>query len=205
MDLQTLYHLILANMTSEELIEKIKQGENEKFEIKERITDAILMSRLISSFANDEGGQIVIGIREPFEIIGCNISSVLNIVEQTKSSLKPTPNFSTEIIPINGKDVVVVDVEKSNDLVFSAGSLYQRVGGQTLLMNSQEIKQKLSSITKTSSLDEVSSAIEKQSRMIDRLHEEIKNSNNWKTKLQDHFISGIIGAILGAILAMLLA
>ena len=192
-------------MTAEQLIEKIKQGENETFELKADIRDPLLLSKLIASFSNNKGGQIVIGVREPIEIVGADTNRLLNMVERAKTALKPTPKFSTKVVTVDNKELLVIDVEKSNEIVFAAGSVFQRIGEQIRPMTAEEIKVKLTKISSdSSSLTTLANAIEKQSQTIDELREEIKNSNSWKTKLRDNFISGLIGAILGLILTLLL-
>lgn len=42
-------------MTVDQLIEKIKQGENDTFELKAEIRDPLLLSKLIASFSNNKG------------------------------------------------------------------------------------------------------------------------------------------------------
>jgi predicted HTH transcriptional regulator len=192
-------------MTAEQLIEKIKQGENETFELKADIRDPLLLSKLIASFSNNKGGQIVIGVREPIEIVGVDTNRLLNMVERAKTALKPTPKFSTKVVTVDNKELLVIDVEESNEIVFAAGSVFQRIGEQIRPMPAEEINVKLTKISSdSSSLTALAIAIEIQSQTIDELREEIKNSNNWKTKLRDNFISGLIGAILGLVLTLLL-
>lgn len=192
-------------MTAEQLIEKIQQGENETFELKADVRDPIMLSKLIGSFSNNKGGQIVIGVREPIEIVGADTNRLLNMVERAKAALKPTPKFTTKVVTVDNKELLVIDVEKSNEIVFAAGSVFQRIGEQTRPMTAEEIKLKLTTISSDSnSLTTLANAIEKQSQTIDELREEIKNSNSWKTKLRDNFISGLIGAIVGLVLTLLL-
>ena len=95
-------------MTSDQLIEKIKQGENETFELKAEVRDPLLLSKLIGSFANNKGGQIVIGVREPIEIVGTDANRLLTIVDRARTALKPTPNFTTEIITVDNKELLLL-------------------------------------------------------------------------------------------------
>lgn len=127
------------------------------------------------------------------------------MVEKAKTTLSPIPKLSTNILTVDNKELLVIDVEKSNEIVFSAGSVFQRIGEQIKLMTAEEIKVKLTKISNdSSSLTTLAYAIEKQSQIIDELRIEINNSNSWKSKLIDNFISGLIGAILGFVLTLLL-
>src|SRR5690606_38473692 len=127
-------------MTPEQLIQKIQQGENETFELKADIRDPLLLSKLIGSFSNNKGGQIIIGVREPIDIVETDTNRLLNMVERAKTALKPLPKFTTKVITVDNKELLVIDVEKSNEIVFAAGSVFQRIGEQTRPMTAEEIK-----------------------------------------------------------------
>src|SRR5690606_37128664 len=140
------------------------------------IRDPLLLSKLIGSFSNNKGGQIVIGVREPIDIVGTDTNRLLNMVERAKTALKPLPKFTTKVVTVDNKELLVIDVEKSNEIVFAAGSVFQRIGEQTRPMTAEEIKLKLTTISSDSnSLTTLANAIEKQSHTIDELREEIKN------------------------------
>lgn len=191
-------------MNSERLKEKIIKGENETFELKEDIRDPLILSNLISAFSNNLGGQIVIGVREPIEIIGTDTDKLQKMVGFAKLELKPLPDLTSQIVTIDNKKVFVIDIKKSDRIVFSAGSVFQRIGDQIRPMNAEVIKSKLTKLTSDDkSLSTLAIAIEKQSQTINDLREEIKNSNSWKSKTKDNLISGIIGALLGLVLTLL--
>ena len=192
-------------MKSEQLLEKIKQGENEFFELKEDARDPLLLSKLISSFANNKGGQIIIGVRDGFEVVGTDTNRIIGVIERAKKTLKPIPNFNSEIVSLNNKSVLLINIEKSNEIIFFAGSVFQRIGEGIKPMTAESIKLKLTTISSDSnSLEILADAIKRQSQTIDELREEIKNSNSWKSKMRDNFISGFIGVILGLILTLFL-
>lgn len=192
-------------ITPDFLIEKIGQGENEKFELKADIKDPIVLSKLIGSFANNQGGQIVVGVREPFEIVGVDIKKLIDIIERTKTTLKPTPKIQTETLTIDNKNILLINVDKSEDLVFSGGSVYNRVGDFSRPMVSEEIKEKITNFAaENNSLTSIAEAIERQSKTISELIDQIEFSNNWKTKLKGYLIGGAIGAILGGLVTILL-
>lgn len=90
------------------------------------------------------------------------------MVEKAKTTLSPIPKLSTNILTVDNKELLVIDVEKSNEIVFSAGSVFQRIGEQIKLMTAEEIKVKLTKISNdSSSLTTLAYAIEKQSQIID--------------------------------------
>ena len=185
-------------MTEKQIYDKLKLGENEIFELKVNLPNPIQTSKLISSFANSKGGQIVVGVQEPSQIVGCNPQHILAIIEKAKVLLNPVPDFSTEVISIESKELVVIDVKPSTQLTFSSGAVYIRIGERTQPMTHEAIKPKIvSTLNNDSSLESLSRAIENQSNIIEGLREDIRMSNKWYIKLRDHAISGIIGAGIG--------
>jgi gas vesicle protein len=75
-------------------------------------------------------------------------------------------------------------------------------------MSVGEIKNKINvsvgQVNFENNIENLSKAIENQSRIISELQNEIRESGHWKSKMKDYFIGGVIGAILG-LLATLLA
>lgn len=57
-------------MSLESILNLILSGESEVLELKTSLRDPGLLARLISSFANNKGGKIIIGVKESGEIVG---------------------------------------------------------------------------------------------------------------------------------------
>ena len=182
---------------------KLKLGESETLEFQPFIKDPMVLSRLIGSFANREGGMILVGIREPMEIIGCDIKKLKNVFEIAKSMVKPAPVISLEPIQFDEIEIGVIKVEKSNEIVFAGGSVFERVGLNTIAMNSQSIKGKLSQVSTTISSDLLAKSIEQQTKIIEDLRAEIRNSNFFKSNLKVYIMVGAIGALVGLGLTLL--
>ncbi len=135
------------------------------------------------------------------EIIGCDRSLVTKLFERAKSLLKDKPNTTLEFYDFDGKEIAIINVSKSDSLVFSAGGVYRRLGGSTMIMSVGEIKNKINisvgQVNFENNIENLSRAIENQSRIISELQNEIRESGHWKSKMKDYFIGGVIGAILG--------
>ncbi len=182
-------------------------GETQKVEFKAILRDHFILANLIGGFANSDGGNILIGIREPMEVIGCEKKLVTKLYERASAILKPRANSTLTFYNFDHKEIAIIEVSKSNNLVFSAGGVYRRTGESTMLMSVGEIKNKISvsigQINSENNIESISKAIGNQSKIISELQSEIKESGNWKNKSKDYLIGGIIGAILGLLATIL--
>ena len=91
--------------------------ESETVELKEAVTDEI--KKEIIAFANCDGGKLYIGVRDDGTVIGLdNADSVsLQISNMVRDAIKPdiTMFLHYETIVENGKNVVVVDIQRGTD------------------------------------------------------------------------------------------
>ncbi|MBU1974549.1 MAG: putative DNA binding domain-containing protein, partial [Nanoarchaeota archaeon] len=102
----------------------------------------------ISAFANKEGGQILVGIEENKdgsvnEIKGIKIKGkvIENLTNEIKQNTDPVIFPSVEIKRIKGKDVLVIEIEKSSfKPVFAKRDAFIRVGRTNRRLSSQEIR-----------------------------------------------------------------
>ena len=91
--------------------------ESETVELKEVVVDDI--KKEIIAFANCDGGKLYIGVRDDGTVIGLdNADSVsLQISNMVRDAIKPDINMFLhyETIVENGKNVVVVDIQRGTD------------------------------------------------------------------------------------------
>lgn len=67
--INSLNYLIVMNPEQEILEKLLKEGEGEKLDFKQRITDKNKIAKTISSFANNVGGRILIGVKDDKTIV----------------------------------------------------------------------------------------------------------------------------------------
>lgn len=132
--------------TFAELDNIIGTGESSTLELKQSIKDPLVLARLIAAFANADGGQIMIGIREPSTVVGVDKNLVAQMYQQAVSQLHPTPNNEIDFFSMDSKDIAVVTVEKSGTLVLSKDGAFIRVGAEVRAMFPQEIERALGSV-----------------------------------------------------------
>lgn len=191
---------------TKEHIEKILQnGETEQIEFKAIIRDPLILSKVIGAFANRNGGTIIVGVEEPRKVIGCDFNRLESILERTKSILNPIPKIEISRIEFEGKIIGIIEVEKSDNLTFAAGGVYERQGEMIRAMSPSELKNKIVQFAKPESQDLLAKVISKQTTIIEELRDEIRNSNSLKSKLKDYLIGGVVGAILGLLLTLIFA
>jgi hypothetical protein len=124
----------------------ISSGESRTIEFKQALREPLVLARLIAAFANAEGGRIIVGVREPSAIIGVDRKQLTQIYEQAIRLIQPTPKTTLEFVPLQGKEIGIVSVAKSDTLVISQNGAFIRDGSEVRAMSAPEIAQKIRDI-----------------------------------------------------------
>lgn len=115
-------------------------SEGWQIEYKSAFTDNLKIAQAIASFANSEGGWLIIGIgcdnnNEPTEIKGVELGDNLNLKDRMRDivigGIKPVPYFESKLVPLAAnKVVIIVRVEQGDEPPYltSNGVIYQRNG-----------------------------------------------------------------------------
>jgi hypothetical protein len=161
-----------------EVQELIGQPERVNLEYKAVLPPAATLARLICSFANTEGGFIVLGIAEDNGALRFNgLSDEFHAVPITHKAvdlLSPRPIVNYQYVSRDGKRLFVIKVERSDVPVALGGREYVRVGATS------QLKQ-----------GEVQKSIRdpKIERLSLSLKEQKKKSTGAKAKVLDHYLS----------------
>lgn len=185
-----------------EILELILAGESETLELKTFIRDPQLLAKLIGSFANAQGGKIVIGVKEPPEVVGADERLTRRVYEEALKRLVPKPSTKLSIIEAEEKCVVVIDVERSTELVLSEGRAFVRTGTLSQPMAWTQMRQHLPSQPGPATIESLTRAIEGQSKLIEEMHEQIRESNTWQARWKERgigFALGILASVLASI------
>lgn len=131
-------------MNSEKLIQEIlRSGESEQIEFKRSGSDGAI-AKVVCSFLNGEGGQLLIGIEEPKEIVGVPNADVLvmRLRNFLMNNIVPEAPISVAADDFGGKKIVSVKVYAGakQPYVFD-GSIYYRRGNSTVKASSKEISE----------------------------------------------------------------
>lgn len=120
------------------VIDLSKINENNKIEFKERVNENFFKS--LSAFANTDGGCILLGIKDDKSIEGFNCQQE-SVINQIIDCLGIQPKIEVE--NLDNKDILLVKVEKSNNLIAYKNIYYKRIGNTTRIMPQNEIRERL--------------------------------------------------------------
>ena len=123
----------------DEVKELLKQEESVKLEFKAVLPPSRLLAKLISSFANTEGGYLLLGVLDTNNIKGLSGDFyATDTVHKAIDLLNPKPLVDYDYLDINGKRIFVIKVDKSDiDILFSEDK-YIREEDNTILVSGEE-------------------------------------------------------------------
>ena len=105
------------SMTEEQFIKLSQKGEGTQIEYKtctEQVSESLYET--VCSFLNHSGGQILVGVKDDGEIIGVNPDKAEKLKANIITSIKnkdlfmPCPYFTPEIMEVNNKTVILLDI-----------------------------------------------------------------------------------------------
>ncbi len=120
-------------METLEILEILAQGEDSKHQFKKDISNADALAAELIAFSNTLGGKIFIGVNDDGEIVGLHsedIQRINQLLSNTASqNVRPAINPLTEIVTIEEKRILIIDVPKGTN------KPYQDKGGVIWVKN----------------------------------------------------------------------
>jgi len=99
----------------------VEQGEGVSLDFKQCITSAAKIAKTMVSFANTEGGTLLIGVKDNGRICGVRSEDELHMLHMAADFYsKPVVPFQIETEEVNGKTVLLAHVPKGPDRPYSA-------------------------------------------------------------------------------------
>ena len=129
-------------METAELKQRIKQGEGNTTEFKERVGQEAIETAV--AFANTNAGIIFVGVSDVGKIIGITIGkeTLRDAANWISQAIDPRVMLEVESVDVEGKSVLLVHIAESSIKPVSAkGICYKRVGNSNRVMSPQEIAQ----------------------------------------------------------------
>ena len=94
----------------------IAQGEHEHQDFKFQISDAKKIARSIAAFANNNGGTLLVGVKDNGKIAGVRSEEEIYMIEQAACMYcKPKQPFTAKEYRVEGKTVLKVDISEASD------------------------------------------------------------------------------------------
>lgn len=130
-------------MTTEDLKEIVRRGENSSVEFKSLDVRAESLAREVIAFSNSSGGLILIGIEDNSAITGLNPQKdyeefVMNVV---RNNINPPLDVDFEVDVLDGKSVACIHVPKGINRPYQTldGKYYIRVGSTNRIASMAEL------------------------------------------------------------------
>ena len=123
-------------MNAKEIKELCALGENSKVQFKLRVDNPSKIAAEIIAFANYRGGMILVGVEDKTgEIIGLTYEQVQqagrDVGNAATNHVRPTVYLQTETVNVDGKIVLVVNVDEGIDKPYKdlSGNIWIKQGG----------------------------------------------------------------------------
>ncbi len=187
----------------------LSNGENLTVEFLPNDASPLAIAKVISAFANTNGGTILLGVKDASTIVGIPPSTATIKMGDVLGMLSSTDIVTFEFTKFRiSLDITVITVEKSEKLVFCDSGAYVRVGDKVKIMPQAEISSRINSTE--NSVESISNALAKQAQTIETfektisaLKSEVSDGNSFTSKIKDQLIGGVVGAIIGITLTMI--
>ena len=111
----------MAKIKAHPIKELIKKGEGLHLEFKFEISDAAKIARSLVSFANTDGGKLLVGVKDNGAIVGIRSEEEYYMIENAAGRFcKPEVVFQSKEWNIHGKKVLEVFIPKGKKLPYKA-------------------------------------------------------------------------------------
>ena len=189
-------------LTLETLRALIAQPEGPTLEFKVNTPSPEILSRLMSSLANTQGGTIVVGVREPGEIEGVDPKRFERFAALAAQRLEPRAKVRQQVIDVNGKNVGILQIERSELPVASREGYFQRTGDRDEPFTAEQLVSRMSSVANHSkAIETLSHTIATQSSEFAALRQSFEKANSWQRKA----LYALLGAAATALVKLILA
>ena len=122
----------------------LRQEESDRLVFKYLITEEDL-ARIVTAMLNGKGGDIVIGVDYNKRVIGVPKESLNLSYLSLTTKIQPSAPIDIHVIDYDGRNVVLISVwEGAQKPYHCEGKIYQMVGGEGVLANSDSISEILS-------------------------------------------------------------
>jgi predicted HTH transcriptional regulator len=108
-------------VTPDELRDRILRWEDPHTDFKESVDSNSELAKDLVCFANSDGGQLVIGVAKDRSVVGVPDTNqlLLRVDDIAFQNCSPSLSVVPEVIKLDGKDVVVLNIPKGDQRPYS--------------------------------------------------------------------------------------
>ena len=181
-----------------------KRGEGPDLEFKLSISSTESLAKLITGFANANGGTLLVGVLQTGVLASINVDRFTRLVEQAKSRIQGVLQLTAYTVNVRGITVGVVEVGKANMPVATSEGYFQRTGNKVIPFDATDLVARMSSLPDHGAvLSSLSATISGQSAEIARLRESFDRANSWQRKAFYAVLGAVAGVLAKALIASL--
>ena len=182
----------------------LERGESQTLEYKSGTSSLDAICKVVASFANAEGGILILGFVEPKGIVGVLPDRKLSTIDHAISHLNSLPTFTSYKVACDDKELIIIEVQKNqNTLTFFRNTLYTRVGDACVPMRTADIEEACKATPQT--FQSLIGAVSSMNQSMVSLNAKIADYEDSLAKSdRKNFITGLITGLFFCVLGVVL-
>ena len=150
-------------------------GESNTVEFKAKVRGAInVLPRVISAFANTQGGVIILGYDERYRSVIGTSPDEFEKVKKVILTNKLEDCCNTYIVQFEKKALIIIQVEKSKSLVIAGGGAYIRTEDTNIsVLTSKDVVSRIKSSVETFETTSSTEVLKRLEKKIEQIYDEM--------------------------------
>jgi hypothetical protein len=194
---------LFVEPTKADVDEFTKAGEGPQIEFKGNIETIMDLAKLLSAFANSQGGVILVGVREnPVRVTGTNYQRLSKMLTEVANRIRPMPEIRAHRVAYDGKDVGVIVVKpQSGGPVVSDAGAYVRIAGSSRPMNLEQIEARLSAAPDPITNNHLAASLVALTEMVAGIQGQLDFAHSFRGQWKGYLIGFVLGTVASIVAA----